>query len=171
MEPQGPIFQPKSVTFVSEILVHALLTNCRITITIRSMPNGESAGRKAVGAHMTRPALALRPLPWPDPQTAEAASEPHAHRCLTCAGTYECRGPEETGYCAPVCQPCYWIELGAQLRIYREMVVDLERKRGEIEFRIGSEVCRNAVARRSPAKNDASLLVAFGNLMSTRPTP
>ncbi len=133
------------------------------------MPNGESAGRKPVGTATTHPTLAIKSLPWPD--GAEADDEPHAHQCLTCACIYACRGPEETGLCTPVCQPCYWIELGLQLGIYQEMVADLERKRSEIERRLGSEVCLQAAARRSKARNDANLLVAFGNLISIQPAP
>jgi len=73
------------------------------------------------------------------------------------------------GYCTPVCQPCYWIELGSQLRIYKEIVAELERKRIEIERRIGKGFCQNAAAHRRKMSNDASLLVAFGNVLSTQP--
>lgn len=135
------------------------------------MPNGESASRKPVGTHTTHPALAIKPLPWPDAEAGDAACEPHAHRCLVCTDIYECRGPEEIGSCAPVCQPCYWIELGSQLGIYQEMVADLERKRNAIERRLGSEVCRRAAARRGKGIPDASLLMAFGNLISVQPAP
>jgi hypothetical protein len=94
----------------------------------------------------------------------------HAHHCLACGAKYECRGPEEIGYCAPVCPPCYWIELGSQLRIYKQVVSELERKRSGIERRIGKDICKTAAARRRKLKTDASLLVAFGNLLSTQST-
>lgn len=135
------------------------------------MPNGKSASSKQAEARTARTALAILPLPCLDGDTADFASAPHGHRCVTCAGVYECKGAEDTGLCMPVCQPCYWIELGSQIVIYREMVAELERKRNEVESRLGSEVCRNAAARRSSTKNDASLLVAFGNLISLQPAP
>jgi hypothetical protein len=91
----------------------------------------------------------------------------HVHSCLTCGGRYQCLGREETGDCAPVCQPCYWIEIGAQLRIYKEVVVELEGKRLEIENRLGINTCRTAAAQRRQMRGDAGLLVAFGNVLET----
>ena len=90
----------------------------------------------------------------------------HVHTCITCGSRYKCRGPEATGDCAPVCQPCYWIELGAQLRIYKEVVAELENKRLEIEQRIGKDSCRTAAANRRKMRS-GGLLVAFGNVLDT----
>jgi len=132
----------KAPIFGQRNTVESLLTDCRITITIRSMRNCTSA--KMVSVNITRR---------------------HVHSCLTCGGRYECRGPEETGDCAPVCQPCYWIELGAQVRIYKEIVAELECKRLEIEQRIGKDTCRTAAARRREPRSNAGLLVAFGNVL------
>ena len=120
------------------------MTDCRITITIGSMRNSISAS--GVSPEITRR---------------------HVHRCITCGGRYECQGPAETGDCAPVCQPCYWIELGAQLRIYKEVVAELEGKQLEIENRIGINTCRTAAAQRRKMRGDAGLLVAFGNVLDT----
>jgi hypothetical protein len=64
-----------------------------------------------------------------------------------------------------VCQPCYWIELSAQVRIYKEIVAELQCKRSEIEQRIGKDICRTAAARRREQRSDAGLLVAFGNVL------
>jgi hypothetical protein len=91
----------------------------------------------------------------------------HVHRCVTCGARYQCRGLEASGDCAPVCQPCYWIELGAQLRIYKEVVAELEAKRLEIENQIGIDTCRTAAAQRRKMRGDAELLVAFGNVFDT----
>ena len=136
------------------------------------MSNGESARPEPAGGATMHSALAIKPLPWPEArQFGDPTLERHAHQCLSCGATYECRGPEEIGYCAPVCQPCYWMELGSQLRIYKEVVAELERKRSGIERRIGKGVCRSAAARRRKAKCDAGLVVAFGNLLSTQPAP
>jgi hypothetical protein len=51
------------------------------------------------------------------------------------------------------------------------MVSELERKRTEIERRIGKEFCRTAAARRRKIKNDANLLAAFGNILSMPQSP
>ncbi len=122
------------------------------------MLNGESASREAANRATTQAALA----------GGVPARAPHAHRCLACAATYDCPDAEEIGYCTPVCQPCYWMELGSQLRIYEEMVAELRRKRAEIEHRIGKAVCRTAAARRHNIKTDANLLVAFGSVFGTQ---
>jgi len=112
----------------------------------------------------------IHPLRWTSPGEAVTAVERHhAHNCLTCGAAYECPGPEEIGYCNPICQPCYWIELGSQLRIYQEVVTELRRKRVGIERRVGKAVCHSAAAFRRKTKTDASLLVAFGNLLNTQP--
>jgi hypothetical protein len=146
------------------------LTDCRITITIGSMSNGVGTSPQSVKRAATRSALVINPLPWPEPgRAAIRALTRHAHNCLACGATYECRGPGEIGYCAPVCQPCHWIELGSQLRIYQEVISALRRKRTTIERRIGRGFCRSAAAHRRKIKTDAGLLVAFGNVLSTQP--
>ncbi len=61
------------------------------------------------------------------------------------------------------------MELGSQLRIYKEVVTELTRQRNAIERRFGKEICRNAVARRRKTTTDAGLLVAFGNVLSIEP--
>jgi hypothetical protein len=91
----------------------------------------------------------------------------HAHNCLCCGARYLCDGPEETGFCSAVCQPCRWVELGSQLKIYREMVAELQRKRTRIAHKVGRAACENAYARRRKMNPNASLLVAFGNVMDT----
>jgi hypothetical protein len=135
--PRTPISDQKNA-------VEGLLTDCRITITIGSM-------RNCISAQVVSPEITRR----------------HVHTCITCGARYECRGPEETGDCAPVCQPCYWIELGAQVRIYRDVVAELEGRRLEIEQRIGTDTCRTAAARRRQHRSDSGLLVAFGNVFDT----
>jgi hypothetical protein len=136
------------------------------------MSNGATARLGLANRTPNRSALAIKPLPWPEPgQALSFARKPHAHNCLSCGAQYECRGPEEIGYCAPVCQPCYWIELGSQLRAYKEVVTQLERKRTGIERRIGKGSCRTAAARRRKMRNEAGLLAAFGNVVSTQPAP
>jgi hypothetical protein len=59
--------------------------------------------------------------------------------------------------------------LGSQLRIYKEFVAQLERKRTGIERRIGKGSCRTAVSRRRKISNHAAILAAFGNILSTQP--
>jgi hypothetical protein len=132
------------------------------------MPNGANASRNPA-AISSSPALPLRPLPWPEASQARgAAGKRHAHSCLCCGATYDCLGPEEIGYCAPVCQPCYWIQLSSQLRVYKEVVTELERQRAGIERRVGMGICRRAGARHRKMKNHANLLVAFGQVLSTQ---
>jgi hypothetical protein len=87
----------------------------------------------------------LKPLPWPPPDLGPArARRPHAHRCTACAAVFSCPGPDDTGLCAPVCSPCYWVELSRQLRIYKAVVLALGRKRR----RIGKAACLRAQALR-----------------------
>ncbi|MFZ0888998.1 MAG: hypothetical protein WA005_11140, partial [Candidatus Binataceae bacterium] len=74
----------------------------------------------------------MKPLPWPPAElTPRQAQEAHAHRCVACAAEFRCPGPDEAGFCAPVCPPCYWVELGQQLRIYRSVVTALSRRRSK----------------------------------------
>lgn len=113
------------------------------------------AGRRAAA----RPEL--KPLPWPPEELApRQAREAHAHRCTACAAEFRCPGPDETGFCAPVCPPCYWVELGRQVRIYRSVVEALIRRRSRIERRVGSLACRQAQRRR--ASRNLRLLAASG---------
>jgi hypothetical protein len=135
------------------------------------MSNGSSASPKPAGTATTRPVSEGRPRRWLQSGPAEGpALGRHTHHCVSCGAAYECRGPTEIGYCAPVCQPCHWIELGTQLRVYKEVVTELERRRSGIERRIGKEACQSAAARRRKMRNNrASLLVAFGNVLSAPP--
>src|SRR5690348_5795946 len=112
-----------------------------------------------------RRTLKIEPLPWPAPGVSTAAARrPHGHRCASCADTFECPGPEAIGTCTPICQPCYWLELGSQLRLYREIVEEISQKRREIEQRVGKHACHVAEIRRRKGKG-APLLLAFGNVM------
>jgi hypothetical protein len=106
------------------------------------MSQGENAGSNAANSHV------------------------HAHNCLCCGARYLCEGPEETGFCSAVCEPCRWVELGSQLKIYREMIAELQHKRACIAHKVGRAACENAYARRRKMNTNASLLVAFGNVMS-----
>jgi hypothetical protein len=116
----------------------------------------------------SRRRLKIEPLPWPAPGiSAAAARRPHGHCCASCGDSFECAGPQVTGTCAPVCPPCCWIELGSQLRLYREIVEEITDKRSEIEQRVGKHVCHMAEIRRRKGKN-APLLIAFGNVMLQR---
>jgi len=95
--------------------------------------------RKAVGARAAEnspgfavcgPMLELLPLPCPDPGQAAAGAvlRPHSHHCAACGVRYRCAGAGDTGFCAPLCAPCYSIELGRQLSAYQTMVAAPERK-------------------------------------------
>jgi hypothetical protein len=109
--------------------------------------------------------LEVRPLPWPPPDLARRdAHAPHAHRCVACNAGFRCPGPDETGLCAPVCQPCYWVELGNQLRIYRSVVVALGKRRLEIERAIGTTACRRAELARRKRTRGRKLQAAMGKL-------
>ncbi len=113
--------------------------------------------------------LELRPLPWPTADTtAGDARKPHAHHCFTCSAVYACPGPDETGLCTPVCSPCYWVELGAQLRLYKAMVASLIRKRARLERCAGSRACRQAQRHRRELLRRADLLTGFGGLAMRR---
>ena len=134
------------------------------------MSNGVSASRESARSVATLAALGIEPLRCVESGTATGrGAKLHAHNCLTCGVTFDCRGAAEIGSCDPICQPCYWIELGSQLRIYREVVSELQRKRVGIERRVGKAVCHRAAARRRKIKMDASLLVAFGKVLHTQP--
>ncbi len=113
---------------------------------------------------------ATEPLPWLAAGDASpAVHTPHRHHCAICGAGYECDGPDPGGCCAPVCPPCYWAALGAQLESYQPIVGELRRKRDEIERRVGIEACRRAEAkRRRRANTDAGLVVAMDTLHAHR---
>ena len=105
--------------------------------------------RSAIARGRFTPALALLPLPCPDPAgPPRAAMHPHGHRCAGCGAAYRCPGPDETGFCPPLCAPCYWVELGSQLKAFRAVVAAMSRKRREIEKIAGRTACRAAEQRR-----------------------
>src|SRR5271157_2243440 len=89
--------------------------------------------------------IEVLPLPWP-PAGADSrvARRPHRHRCVNCPSLYLCAGPDETGECVPLCGPCMWVELGAQLKMYQAMANEIDRRRRKIEEQIGSSECRRA---------------------------
>lgn len=131
---------------------------------MRTSEGAASIGSKSGDA--SKGALKIEPLPWPAAQVPnETAHLRHGHRCIACANTFECQGPEETGFCTPVCQPCYWVELGTQLRVYREVVSELARKSKEIEQRVGREAIRVAEARRLKTSARADVLVALDSVL------
>ena len=104
----------------------------------------------------------MKPLPWPPAElTPRQARQAHAHRCVACAAEFACQGPDEVGFCAPVCPPCYWVELGQQLRIYRSVVASLGRRRSKIERRVGNAACRRAQRRRRSSRR-LRLMPALG---------
>jgi hypothetical protein len=108
----------------------------------------------------------IEPLPWPAPGIGmRAARRRHGHRCVACGAEFLCTGPEETGCCAPVCPPCYWIELGSQLRVYHSVADALERKRCTIERRVGSEACRAARLRRRKFQVAQGMIAGLGTLL------
>jgi hypothetical protein len=108
--------------------------------------------------------LAQRPLPWPPAGVSRRrALAIHAHRCVGCGADFRCPGPDDTGLCAPVCPPCYWFELGMQLKVYSAVVAALSRRRTEIERRIGSAACRNVQRKRQRLSREQKLMAAFPN--------
>jgi hypothetical protein len=64
-----------------------------------------------------------------------------------------------------VCPPCYWVELGAQLRVYQFVVAALERKRSRIERRIGATACRRAERHRRSLLARNHVVAGFGNVL------
>jgi hypothetical protein len=118
---------------------------------------GSRNGLGAAGA-----AAGIKPLPWPPAGASRRrALAPHAHRCAGCAADFRCPGPDETGLCAPVCPPCYWFQLGLQLKIYSAVVSALSRRRDRIEREIGSAACKRAQAMRKRLSRDSKLMAAF----------
>lgn len=114
--------------------------------------------------------LPFEPLPWLEAGGDSAADpSPHSHSCAICGTGYDCDGPEDNGSCAPVCPPCYWAALGAQLEAFHEAARELSRKRNEIERRVGIEACRRSEAtRRRKASTDAGLVVAMDTTRAHR---
>jgi len=109
------------------------------------------------------------PLPWPMPGTdSRNARRPHRHRCINCTNHYPCAGPDDTGECVPLCGPCLWVELGAQLKMYQSMANAIERRRRKLEERIGSAVCRRAQMRRRNLLRESNVVVGFGRVMMKR---
>ncbi len=120
-----------------------------------------AAHAPATGARREENLREIKPLPWP-PSGARRArgSRPHAHRCTACSRVFACPGPDDTGLCAPVCQPCYWLELGRQLRIYKAVVGALDRRRARIERRIGKAACLRARAMRQKLEREQLLALS-----------
>jgi hypothetical protein len=111
----------------------------------------------------------MMPLPWPnDTRTARDARRPHAHRCINCALPYRCPGPDQSGQCAPLCGPCMWVELGAQLKIYQSMANSIERRRRKIEEQFGTSLCRKAQTRRRSQLSQPNVLAGFGQIVLLR---
>src|SRR5260370_27175941 len=89
------------------------------------------------------------PLPWPPASvSAREARRPHGHRCIICSEIYRCAGPDSSGECAPLCGPCLWVELGAQVRMYQSMADAIDRRRRKIEQKVGPTKCRKAQTHR-----------------------
>jgi len=114
--------------------------------TLRSV-TAARVGALIVTAVDAESALPLLPLPCPDPAEGliRAALRLHAHECASCGARYRCAGAGETGFCAPLCAPCHWVELGGQLNAYRAIVSALERKHRQIEKSTGRAACLRAL--------------------------
>ena len=111
----------------------------------------------------------ILPLPWPvDGISVREARRPHAHRCISCASDYRCGGPDQSGECAPVCDPCMWVELGSQLRMYRTMADTIERRRRKIESEVGTGACRKAQDNRRNLMLNRNVIAGFGQMVLTR---
>lgn len=121
--------------------------------------------------HRARPGDALEsmPLPWPPAgMSAREARRPHAHRCVTCGDDYRCAGPDSTGECAPLCGPCLWVELGAQLRVYKSMAGAIDRQRRKLERRVGAAKCRKAQTSRLGRLRASNVIAGFGRVVLKR---
>jgi hypothetical protein len=109
------------------------------------------------------------PLPWPTPEiSAREARQPHRHQCIACDDFYLCAGPELSGECAPVCAPCLWVELGAQLRSYQSMADTIQRRRRKIEQQFGLSICRRAQAHRRSLLRQRNVIAGFGQIVMMR---
>ena len=111
----------------------------------------------------------ILPLPWPAPGVSiREARRPHAHRCIGCSSDYRCAGPDQSGECPPVCGPCMWVELGAQLRMYRAMADTIDRRRRKIESQVGAAACRKAQTNRRDLLRNRNVLAGLGQMVLTR---
>lgn len=111
----------------------------------------------------------ILPLPWPAAGIdSRAARRPHRHRCVNCRNHYLCAGPDETGECMPLCGPCMWVELGAQLKMYQSIANEIEGRRRKIEERIGSAECRRAQMLRRNLLRESNLIAGFGRVVLQR---
>jgi hypothetical protein len=109
------------------------------------------------------------PLPWPAAGiSAREARRPHGHRCIICNEHYRCAGPDSTGECAPLCAPCLWVELGAQLRTYQSMADEIDRRRKKLEDQVGAAKCRKAQTRRLSRLRVSNVVAGFGRVALTR---
>jgi len=125
-------------------------------------PGTNGAARSRNGTSPAQAAAGIKPLPWPPPGLGRRrALAPHAHRCAGCAADFQCPGPDETGLCAPVCPPCYWFELGLQVKIYSAVVAALTRRRAGIERTIGNAACKRAQIMRRRLSRQGKLAAAF----------
>ena len=130
-----------------------------ITITRNKTP--QVTTRASRGHHVE-----LLPLPWPAPGAdLRAARRPHCHRCVNCPNDYLCAGPDESGECVPLCGPCLWVELGAQLKMYQSIAHEIDRRRRKIEDRIGSAACRRAQMLRRNLLRESNLISGFGRVV------
>jgi hypothetical protein len=112
------------------------------------------------------------PLPWPSAGISmREARRPHGHQCVICAEQYRCAGPDATGECSPLCGPCLWVELGAQLRIYQSMADAIVRRRIKLEHQVGAAKCRKAQTRRMSRLREGNVLAGLGRVMMKRDQP
>jgi hypothetical protein len=119
-----------------------------------------------------REPLESLPLPWPSAGiSAREARRPHGHQCVNCAEHYRCAGPDATGECSPLCGPCLWVELGAQLRIYQSMADAIERRRIKLEHQVGAAKCRKARTRRMNQLRVSNVVAGLGRVMLKREQP
>jgi len=126
----------------------------------------QRGAKSAIWPARFTPALALLPLPCPDPATPQAVPlRAHGHRCAGCGAAYRCPGPDETGFCPPLYAPCYWVELGTQLKVYRAVVAAMSRKRREMEKIAGRTACQAAEHRRRRFGRAGSLVAGFGKVV------
>jgi hypothetical protein len=108
------------------------------------------------------------PLPWPSAgMSAREARRPHGHRCVICSEHYRCAGPDSSGECAPLCGPCLWVELGAQLRIYQSMADEINRRRRKLEQKVGAAKCRKAQNRRISRMRVTNVVAGFGRVLKS----
>ncbi len=150
------------------------LTDCRQRCTIRRMAaSGTSTlrGKTRLASIEERrnDALENLPLPWPSAgMSAREARRPHGHRCVICGDDYRCAGPDSTGECAPLCGPCLWVELGAQIRMYQSMADAIDRQRRKLEQQVGASKCRKAQTRRLGRLRASNVVAGFGRVVLKR---